>query len=128
MLLLIRIARNILIRSRAIESVDSEDRLSYTIISESDATAKGDEKDGQEPEGEKAEPSLSSEESKKTAKVVDPLRWFGILVPPALRSAQAGFVSAVEGPVPELATVAKDLRSQEIEIGRVKKQIKKMSM
>jgi hypothetical protein len=57
---------------------------------------------------------------------MDPLRWFGILVPPALRSAQSNFVSVVEGAIPQLATLAKDLRSQEIEIGRVKKQIKKM--
>jgi hypothetical protein len=87
-----------------------------------------DEKDGEEPKDEKAEPSPSLEESKKTAKAVDPLRWFGILVPPALRTAQAGFVSAVEGSVPQLATVARDLRSQEMEIGRVKKQIKKMGL
>jgi hypothetical protein len=121
-------AGSILIRSRAIESVDSEDRLSYTIISENDTTAKGNEEDGEELEDEKAEPTPRSEEGKKTAKAVDPLRWFGILVPPALRTAQAAFVSGVEGTVPQLATVARDLRSQEIEIGRVKKQIKKMGM
>jgi hypothetical protein len=56
---------------------------------------------------------------------VDPLRWFGILVPPALRSAQSSFISTVEGSVPHLASVAKELRIQEIEIGRVRKQIKR---
>lgn len=55
----------------------------------------------------------------------DPLRWFGILVPPALRSAQSSFVSVVEEAVPELATITKDLRRQEVDIGRLRKQIRK---
>ena len=61
-----------------------------------------------------------------SSKVADPLRWFGILVPPALRTAQTTFTSAVEGPIPQLATIARDLRTQEIEIGRVRKQLKKL--
>jgi hypothetical protein len=56
----------------------------------------------------------------------DPLRMFGILVPQVLRDAQASFVAAVDGPIPRLAAVARDLRMQEIEIGRVRKQIKKL--
>ncbi|KAF2741575.1 hypothetical protein EJ04DRAFT_507343 [Polyplosphaeria fusca] len=56
----------------------------------------------------------------------DPLRWFGILVPPALRQAQSAFASAVEGPIPEIATLAKDLRRQEVDIARLRKLIKKM--
>ena len=66
------------------------------------------------------------QENKSGEKITDPLKWFGILVPPALRTAQSTFVYAVEGPIPQLATIAKDLRTQEIEIGRVRKQIKKM--
>ncbi|ORX91998.1 hypothetical protein BCR34DRAFT_594959 [Clohesyomyces aquaticus] len=56
---------------------------------------------------------------------LDPLRWFGILVPPELRSAQSSFVSAVEGRLPEVVTVMKELRRLEVEIGRLRKQIKK---
>jgi hypothetical protein len=56
----------------------------------------------------------------------DPIRMFGILVPQALRDAQASFVAAVDGPIPHLAMVSRDLRTQEIEIGRVRKQIKKL--
>jgi hypothetical protein len=56
----------------------------------------------------------------------DPIRMFGILVPQALRDAQASFVAAVDGPIPRLAMVSRDLRTQEIEIGRVRKQIKKL--
>jgi hypothetical protein len=56
----------------------------------------------------------------------DPIRMFGILVPQALRDAQASFVAAVDGPIPHLAMVSRDLRTQEIEIGRVRKQIKRL--
>ena len=56
----------------------------------------------------------------------DPLRWFGILVPHALRSAQSSFVSGVEGHVPKLATLTKDLRRREVDIGRLRKQIRKL--
>ncbi|KAF1958616.1 hypothetical protein CC80DRAFT_468188 [Byssothecium circinans] len=56
----------------------------------------------------------------------DPIRWFGILVPQPLRSAQSSFVSAVEGPLPQLANLARDLRQQEIDIGRLRKQFKKL--
>ncbi|KAJ4373841.1 hypothetical protein N0V83_002580 [Neocucurbitaria cava] len=72
------------------------------------------------------ESKTAKETTKDANKIADPLRWFGILVPPALRTAQSAFISAVEGPIPQLATIARDLRSQEIEIGRVRKQIKKL--
>jgi hypothetical protein len=91
-----------------------------------------------EPEKEEADPTLDTndetargsknkeKETKASEKPTDPLKWFGILVPPALRTAQSTFVGAVEGSIPQLATIARDLRTQEIEIGRVRKQIKKM--
>ncbi|EUC30756.1 hypothetical protein COCCADRAFT_7270 [Bipolaris zeicola 26-R-13] len=68
----------------------------------------------------------TKEKTKTTKKSNDPLKWFGILVPPALRTAQSAFVNAVEAPIPQLATLARDMRMQEIEIGRVRKQIKKL--
>jgi hypothetical protein len=80
------------------------------------------------PDAEEEEESIpeTKEEDKKSEKSTDPLRWFGILVPPALRTAQTTFVGAVEGPVAQLATIAKDMKTQKIEIERVKKQIKKL--
>jgi hypothetical protein len=79
------------------------------------------------PEEEESTPEQGeTTEEKKSKKSTDPLRWFGILVPPALRTAQTTFVGAVEGPIPQLATIARDMKMQEIEIGRVKKQIKKL--
>ncbi|KNG45846.1 histone-fold containing protein [Stemphylium lycopersici] len=80
-----------------------------------------------EPERETSpEPEETKEKSKAIEKPTNPLKWFGILVPPALRTAQSTFVEAVEGPIPQLATIARDMRAQEIEIGRVRKQIKKL--
>ncbi|KAJ4988936.1 hypothetical protein SVAN01_05560 [Stagonosporopsis vannaccii] len=55
----------------------------------------------------------------------DPIRMFGILVPPALRTAQSSFVAAVDGPVVRLAGVAGELRALEREIGRVRKGIRR---
>ena len=81
--------------------------------------------DAEAEEEEESTPE-TKEEEKTSERHTDPLRWFGILVPPALRTAQTTFVGAVEGPIPQLATIAKDMKTQEIEIGRVKKQIKKM--
>jgi hypothetical protein len=86
---------------------------------DADSTSNTDDTAAQESQKSKKEPS-------STEKLTDPLRWFGILVPPALRTAQSTFVGAVEGPIPQLATVVRDLRAQEIEIGRLRKQIKKM--
>jgi hypothetical protein len=70
---------------------------------------------------EKDDPSSNEHKTRQ-----DPLRWFGILVQPALRAAQTSFTSAVEGPVIELATISKALKNQEIEIGKVRKAIRKM--
>lgn len=55
----------------------------------------------------------------------DALRWFGVLVPPALRSVQRNFTSVVTDSVPELATLDARLRHIEIEIRRTKKKITK---
>lgn len=56
----------------------------------------------------------------------DPIRWFGVLVPPPLRSAQSKFIEIVEGPIPRLVTLTKETRTLEIEIGRARKLIKKL--
>jgi hypothetical protein len=75
------------------------------------------------------EPAAHAENEKKEkaeSKSADPIRWFGILVPPALRLAQSHFISAVEGPVPQVANLARELRAMEIKIGRARKAIRKL--
>lgn len=63
--------------------------------------------------------------SKEKPVVVDPIRMFGILVPPALRSAQTSFKEVVNGLVVKLAEVTGELRMLEREIGRTRKSIRK---
>ncbi|KAI4209470.1 MAG: hypothetical protein LQ351_007601 [Letrouitia transgressa] len=55
----------------------------------------------------------------------DPLRWFGILVPPALRQSQGTFKSIVTLIIPALVNSKNDLTQLEIDIRRTRKKIKK---
>lgn len=80
------------------------------------------------PEEEKEDDKSSKKQSKRNgqkSRPDDPIRWFGILVPPALRSAQGSFVRAVESSVPNLVDLAAEMRELEIEIGRTRKAIRK---
>lgn len=73
-------------------------------------------------------PAKSEEDADEKPRIDprDPIRWFGVLVPPPLRLAQSKFVGVVEGPIPQLVTLSKELRVLEIEIGRTRKSIKKL--
>lgn len=71
------------------------------------------------------DPSAAEELPEEKPPVRDPIRMFGILVPPALRSAQTSFTDAVEGPVVALARVGGELRALEREIGRVRKGVRR---
>jgi len=72
---------------------------------------------------DKVDPA-ETEKSKQSSK--DPIRWFGVLVPTQLRSCQASFISAVEGPVCQATGAARAMRTVEAEIRRLRKDIKKM--
>ena len=65
-------------------------------------------------------------EEHRDQNMADPLRWFGILVPAALRSAQGNFISAIEGPIPHVINLTKELHGLEHEISRLKKSAKKL--
>ncbi|GAB0133719.1 hypothetical protein EsDP_00002117 [Epichloe bromicola] len=51
----------------------------------------------------------------------DPLRWFGILTPLPLRTAQVHSVRSVEEVIPRLVSVAAEMRHVEIEVRRARK-------
>ncbi|KAF2752334.1 hypothetical protein M011DRAFT_473564 [Sporormia fimetaria CBS 119925] len=86
--------------------------------------------DQEEPPKDTSNSSTSTDAGDASATVRkehrDPLRWFGILVPPSLRSTQSSFVAAVETTVPDMASLVNELRKQEIDIGRLRKQIRKL--
>ncbi|KAK4073436.1 uncharacterized protein Triagg1_5262 [Trichoderma aggressivum f. europaeum] len=76
--------------------------------------------DGQNPEdqGEDGE----KEEKIKTNKATDnPLRWFGLLAPAPLRTAQTLSIQAVEQVIPRLISVNAEMEHVEIEIRRARK-------
>ena len=55
----------------------------------------------------------------------DPLNWFGILVPPALRNSQVGFKDAVADLIPALANLSREMREVEMEVRRTRKKLRK---
>ena len=67
--------------------------------------------------------SKSKSKSKTKPRSSDPLRWYGILVPPTLRSAQNSFTAAVEGHLSELASVTTEMQSAEREIVQVREEL-----
>lgn len=62
-------------------------------------------------------------DKKKTKKKMqrDPLRWFGLLTPMALRQAQAQSLQAVEQLIPRLVSVDAEMAQVEIEVRRARK-------
>lgn len=51
----------------------------------------------------------------------DPLRWFGILTPMALRAAQSQSIKAVDDIIPRLVSVNAEMQHVEIEVRRARK-------
>ena len=69
---------------------------------------------------------LPSEDAESASNMTrDPLNWFGILVPPALRTSQSNFKDAVADLIPALASISKEISEVEIEIRRARKRIRK---
>jgi coiled-coil domain-containing protein 115 len=54
----------------------------------------------------------------------DPISWYGILVPPSLRNAQRSFTDAVDGGIPQLMTVVRDMQYVESLVYDLRRQIK----
>lgn len=55
----------------------------------------------------------------------DPLKWFGILVPPALRASQRSFKLAAMDTIPALASITNEMKEVEIEVRRARKKLRK---
>lgn len=73
-----------------------------------------------------AEPAQDdTDDGSKPAAPSDPIKWFGILTPPALRASQNNFKEAVSC-VLSLATVASKMKQTEIEVRRTRKKLTRL--
>jgi len=72
-----------------------------------------------------AEEAKPEKSAKAEQTVKDPIRWFGVLVPPQLRSCQNSFISTVEGPICEATNAVRAMRAIEVGIRKLRKDIKK---
>ncbi|KAL2868463.1 uncharacterized protein BJX67DRAFT_59216 [Aspergillus lucknowensis] len=59
----------------------------------------------------------------KKPQTSDPIRWYGLLVPSSLRSAQKAFTGVVEGNLPELASIVVQMQAAEKEICRLRRKL-----
>lgn len=62
-----------------------------------------------------------SSKKKEPAGPRDPLQWFGVLTPMALRQAQNEAIEAIDNIVPRLATLNAEMAAVEIEVRRARK-------
>jgi coiled-coil domain-containing protein 115 len=67
-------------------------------------------------------PSQAMNQSAKPRKLLNPLNWYGLLVPPPLRAAQTSFTSAVQDPIPQLLNIQTDMARLEAQIRALRKE------
>jgi coiled-coil domain-containing protein 115 len=60
--------------------------------------------------------------STKAKQPLNPLNWYGLLVPPSLRAAQASFISAVQDQIPQLLNIQTDMAGLEAQIRALRKE------
>jgi hypothetical protein len=82
-------------------------------------------------QGQEAKPEEQGSEDRAEdkqeahSKVRNPLHWYGILVPPSLRSSQKSFIAAIQTPVIDAANSAQALHRIDMDIRKLRKDIKK---
>jgi hypothetical protein len=72
-----------------------------------------------------ADTDTNPEFVRKRKRTLDPIRWYGILVPPSLRNAQKSFTEAIQGSLPELASTVVEMRAAEKEISRLREELRR---
>lgn len=74
---------------------------------------------GKEPPDSEASPS----EKAASNDPIDPIKWFGMFVPKALRDAQSSFKSVISN-VPSLVSIAEEIRQVEAEVESLRGKLK----
>jgi hypothetical protein len=72
-------------------------------------------------QGPKSEAREEKPAEKKRRKNMNPLHWFGLFAPMALRTAQTESVKAVEDVIPKLVSINAEMLDLEIEVRRARK-------
>jgi hypothetical protein len=72
-----------------------------------------------------SEPNEKHAPDDQSTRPLDPIHWFGVLVPPSLRKAQKSFTDVVTVSVPNILNLSSQMRKLEMEIGRTRKTIKR---
>jgi hypothetical protein len=98
---------------------------SNTETSDQGQEAKSEEQGSENKSEEQGSENKSEDKEKAHNKVRDPLHWYGILVPPSLRSSQKSFISAIHNPVIDAANSAQALHRIDMDIRKLRKEIKK---
>jgi coiled-coil domain-containing protein 115 len=101
--------------------MEAHDIPGIASISITNTSAKDDVHNGSQDESSKE----NSESAPEKQPPNDPIKWFGVLVPPSLKQAQKNFSSVVESSVPRVLNATGQLRQLEVEISRTRKAIKK---
>lgn len=107
--------------------VDVEVERRLEVVDERDARCRAEQSKEDENKDDHSKPiseTIKSTGRKKQNPVTrDPITWFGILAPPALKQTQRCFVEAVEKSIPALINVDSKMRGLEEEIWSVRKDL-----
>lgn len=76
-------------------------------------------------EKEQSTEAPDAESKQSSSAVKDSLRWYGVLTPKELRTAQTHFVASMSDDMSALANSARHLRALEVDIARLRKTIRK---
>ncbi|KAJ5937367.1 hypothetical protein N7454_004667 [Penicillium verhagenii] len=101
------------------ESQPKDSESKETPQLDTDATAKSD---SPVEDSTPVTPPAKSKSPKKT-RPKDPIHWYGILVPPSLRTAQKSFTGGISNEVPALAAVVVEMRTLEDKINKLRAEI-----
>jgi len=99
------------------EDQEEEEKDATTLSSDMQGLDLGDD------EKQKEDEKHTKKEKKRHND--DPLRWFGLLTPPSLRTAQAKSIHVVEDIIPRLVSVNAEMATVEIEVRRARKKREK---
>lgn len=97
------------------ENQEPEDESGGAGIQEVDDNDESSQKE------EDAEKQKAKEKTRQDPGTRDPLMWFGLLVPPALRQTQSHFSEAVEHAMPALVNIDDEMKRLEEQIWRCRK-------